>query len=131
MKTINLLKKLSLISFSLIILKGSMIAFPFLIYLILNVFCLGTISQMITSIIGICGLIIIIKQMREEATNKRLFMEFVALIMLLIPLIERLTSVQINLFYYLSFEIPIITFLILYLSSLLLLLKKIIEERIK
>ena len=121
MKINNIIKILSIVFYSLIILNGSMIALPFLIYLCLNMFGLGTIFQIMTSIIGILGLVMIMKQMRQKVTLKRIFIELLGLIMLTIPLIERLTSVSIELFDYLTFKIPTILFLVLYLVSLFIL----------
>jgi hypothetical protein len=118
MKINNIIKILSIVFYCLIILKGSMIALPFFIYLFFNMLCLGTISQIITSIIGVLGLIIVMKQMKLDLTFKRIFIEFLGLIMLTVPLIERVNSAPIELFHYLTFKIPTILFLILYLVSL-------------
>lgn len=129
MKKNNILKTLSIVFYSLILLNGSMIALPFLIYLCFNMFGLGTISQIVISIIGVLGFIIVIKQMSQKVTLKRIFIEILGLIMLTVPLIERLNSVAIKLFDYLTFKIPTILFLIFYLVSLSILIIEFLNSK--
>lgn len=129
LKTLNIVKIVSIISFCLIILNGSMICMPFLLYLIISVFNVGEISQTITSIIGICGLILVFKEFGEKVTLKRVLKDLLAFMFLIIPLIERLNSIPIKLFDYLTFKIPIILFLVLYLISTILLTKECLKVK--
>ena len=117
MKIKILIKILSLLSYCLIMINGSMITIPFVFYLIFSstsIFHLEVINQSMTSLIGIIGLLLIIKNF-EENTLKRIFIIIISLFMLLIPLAERLSSVPIELFNYLAFKIPLILFLTCFL----------------
>jgi hypothetical protein len=100
--------------------NGSIIAIPFILYLIsasISIFYLEGINQSVTSLIGIIGLIIIIiiKNFEEE-TFKSIFINFLGFLILLI---ERLSSVSIELFNYLSFKIPLILFVVLFFIYML------------
>ena len=121
MKIKSLVKTLSILSYCLIMINGSIIAIPFIIYLIsasISIFYLEEINQSVSSLIGIIGLIIIIKNFKEE-TFKNVFISFLGFLMLLVPLIERLSSISIELFNYLSFKIPLILFLMFFLIYIL------------
>lgn len=92
MKIKSLVKTLSILSYCLIMINGSIIAIPFILYLIsasISIFYLEGINQSVSSLIGIIGLIIIIKNFKEE-TFKNVFISFLGFLMLLVPLIERL-----------------------------------------
>jgi hypothetical protein len=123
MKTYNLIKVISLIAYFGIMLKGSIISIPFIFYLICNLLLAGDIYQITTSVVAVLGLILLIRQVSREITLKRFLLEFLVLIMLIVPLIERLTSVSIMLFDYPSFHIPCLIFVSLYLVSLVLMIK--------
>lgn len=124
MKIKSLVKTLSILSYFLIMINGSIVAIPFILYLIsasISIFYLEGINQSVSSLIGIIGLIIIIKNFKEE-TFKNVFISFLGFLMLLVPLIERLTSISIELFNYLSFKIPLIVFLVFFLIYILILI---------
>jgi hypothetical protein len=99
--------------------NGSMITIPFVFYLIFSstsLFHLEVINQSMTSLIGIIGLLLIIKSFQEDKdTLKRVFINFICFLMLLVPLAERLSSVPIELFNYLGFKIPLILFLLFFM----------------
>lgn len=98
-------------------LKGGIIVIPFIFYLIfssVSVFKMEIINQSSTSLIGIIGFLLIIKNF-EKDTLKSIFTNVISFLMLLIPLIERLSSVSIKLFNYSTFKIPLILFLIFFL----------------
>lgn len=121
MKIKSLVKTLSILSYCLIMINGSIVAIPFILYLIsasISIFNLDGINQSVTSLIGIIGLILIIKNFEEE-TFKSVFINFLGFLILLVPLIERLSSVSIELFNYLSFKIPLILFIVLFLINML------------
>lgn len=119
MKIKSLIKILSLLSYCLIMINGSMITIPFVFYLIFSstsILHLEVINQSITSLIGIIGLLLIIKSFQEEKdTLKSIFINIIFFLMLLVPLAERLTSVPIELFNYLGFKIPLILFLLFFM----------------
>ncbi len=121
MKIKSLVKTLSILSYCLIMINGSIVAIPFILYLIsasISIFNLDGINQSVTSLIGIIGLILIIKNFEEE-TFKSVFINFLGFLILLVPLIERSSSVSIELFNYLSFKIPLILFIVLFLINML------------
>jgi hypothetical protein len=121
MKIKSLVKTLSILSYCLIMINGSIVAIPFILYLIsasISIFNLDGINQSVTSLIGIIGLILIIKNFEEE-TFKSVFINFLGFLILLVPLIERLSSVSIELFNYLSFKIPLILFIVLFFINML------------
>ncbi len=119
MKYKNLIKILSLLSYCLIMLNGSMIALPFIFYLIFSsvgIFHLEIINQSITSLVGIIGLLMLIKSFQEDKdTLKSIFINLISFLMLLVPIAERLSSVPIDLFNYSGFKTPLILFLILFI----------------
>ena len=120
MKIKSLVKTLSILSYCLIMINGNIVAIPFIVYLIsasISIFNLDGINQSVTSLIGIIGLIII--KNFEEETFKSIFINFLGFLILLVPLIERLSSVSIELFNYLSFKIPLILFVVLFLIFML------------
>lgn len=123
MKTYNLIKIISLIAYFGIMLKGSMISIPFIFYLICNLLLAGDIYQITTSVIAVFGLVLLFQQVRAEINPKRFLLEILVLIMLIVPLIERLTSVSTMLFDYPSFHFPCLIFVSLYLVSLVLMIK--------
>jgi hypothetical protein len=78
MKIKSLVKTLSILSYCLIMINGSIVAIPFILYLIsasISIFNLDGINQSVTSLIGIIGLILIIKNFEEE-TFKSVFINF-------------------------------------------------------
>jgi hypothetical protein len=99
--------------------NGSMITIPFVFYLIFSgtsILHLELINQSIASLIGIIGLLLIIKSYQEDKdTLKSIFLKIITFLMLLVPLAERLSSVPIELFNYLGFKIPLILFLLFFI----------------
>ncbi len=96
-----------------------MIALPFIFYLIFSsvgIFHLEIINQSITSLVGIIGLLMLIKSFQEDKdTLKSIFINLISFLMLLVPIAERLSSVPIDLFNYSGFKTPLILFLILFI----------------
>lgn len=119
MKFKNLIKLLSIISYCTIMLKGGIIVIPFIFYLIsacASIFHLEVINQASTSIIGIIGLLLIIKSFQENKnTLKSIFINIIGFLMLLVPIAERLSSVSLKLFNYSAFKIPLILFLLFFI----------------
>ncbi|MEK8181240.1 hypothetical protein WMW71_12885 [Flavobacterium buctense] len=129
MKTYNLIKLFSVLAYFGIMLKGSMISIPFIFYLICNLLLAGNMYQIVTSVVAIFGLILLLKQANREITQKRFILEIVVLIMLAIPVIERLSSVSILLFDYPSFQIPLLLFVSLYLISIVMMIRTKVSQK--
>ncbi len=120
MKSYNAFKNISIIAYVFIFLKGDMIALPFICYLLFSLFDIGTIAQLY-SFFALAGLIIILTQTQ---INKQTFIcKILALGLLVLPLIGRLTSVPIELFNYSAFILPSIIFITCQIFSLVLLYK--------
>jgi hypothetical protein len=109
MKKEKILKIITLISYSLIILMGQMIGLPFLFWLIWTSFEFGN-SDQIFAVLGLIGLII----MFTTYYNRRIF-KVLSFILMLIPIIRRLTEIPLEKFNYLTFQIPLFIFIITYL----------------
>lgn len=103
------LKIISLISYSLIILMGQMIGLPFLFWLIWTSFEFGN-SDQIFAIFGLIGLLLIFTKY-----YKRRIIKILSFVLMLTPIVRRLTEVPLEKFNYLAFQIPLIIFIITYL----------------
>lgn len=73
----------------------------------------------ITSIAGFAGLLSLLYLLRFKKSRRIILIELGVFILLCVPLIDRLTSVPIELFNYSLFIIPVISFVICYFLSLI------------
>lgn len=105
---------ISIVSYLLIILVGQMIGLPFIFWLIFTVFDFGNTDQLF-AIFGVIGVGINLTKWK----NKKL-LTIVSFALMLSPIISRLTQVQIEMFDYLAFEIPLTIFIIAYLIFIVL-----------
>lgn len=103
------IKIISLISYSLIILMGQMIGLPFILWLIFTSFDFGN-SDQIFAIFGLIGLI-----MNFTKYGKPRLGRVLSFILMILPIARRLTEVPIEKFNYLTFQIPLLIFVITYL----------------
>lgn len=103
------LKIISLISYSLIILMGQMIGLPFLFWLIWTSFEFGN-SDQIFAIFGLIGLLLIFTKY-----YKLRIIKILSFVLMLTPIVRRLTEVPLEKFNYLAFQIPLIIFILTYL----------------
>lgn len=109
-------KTLSLIAYLSIILKGEMIGVPFFLWLPLSLLDFWNISQLF-SLLAIVALVIIVTP-KELQPSKRIGVELLCFLLLLLPIIGRLMAVPITMFNYLAFIIPVTLFIMLYSASL-------------
>ena len=116
MKKEKVLKIISLTSYSLIILMGEMIGLPFLFWLIWTSFEFGN-SDQIFAFMGLIGFIM----MFTKLYNGRIFKILIFMLMV-IPIIRRLTEIPLEKFNYLAFQIPLLIFIIT--SSILIFKRK-------
>lgn len=117
LNTIKALKAISITSYLLIILMGNMIGLPFIFWLLFHVVNFGELDQLY-ALLGVLGIVLNIKLSHKVRNLKTISIDFLSLILMLIPLISRLVSVPIELFNYLAFIIPISLFILLYLVSI-------------
>ena len=105
----NKLKIISLISYSLIILMGQMIGLPLILWLIFTSFNFGN-SDQIFALLGLVGLILNFIKYGKSRLGKTLIF-----ILMILPIVRRLTEIPIEKFNYLTFQIPLLIFVIAYL----------------
>ncbi len=105
MKKEKILKIISLTSYSLIILMGEMIGLPFLLWLIWTSLEFGN-SDQIFAVFGLIGFIMMFTKLYKKRILKALIF-----ILMLIPIVRRLTEVPIKKFNYLAFQIPLLIFI--------------------
>ena len=117
MKKYKIAKIISIVSYLLIILMGSMIGLPFFMWLIFTMFDFGNIDQLY-AFLGVMGLIISFVTFNSTRTFKTLFLDIISFMLLASPLIRRLTTIPIEKFNYLAFIIPTTIFGLFYIFSL-------------
>ena len=120
MKKEKVLKIISLTSYSLIILMGEMIGLPFLFWLIWTSFEFGN-SDQIFAVFGLIGFIMMFTKLYKQRILKVLIF-----LLMLLPIIRRLTEVPFEKFNYLAFQIPLLIF---FTTSLILIFKPKKEEK--
>jgi hypothetical protein len=120
MKVHLVIRIIAIISYCTICLMGMIIGIPFICYLFAASLLewVNSPKQAFAALLGILGLIILISTHFQKSRSTRLQTEFIIFILLLSPIIERLLSVPLKLFYYPSFIIPFFCFLVLYPISI-------------
>jgi hypothetical protein len=114
----NVIRTISIISYMLIILAGQMIALPFILWLMFTTFDFGNIDQLF----AIFGLVGIILNLTKWRTN--IIVTILSFTLMLSPIISRLVQVPIEMFNYLAFQIPLTTFIITYLTYIIINIKE-------
>ncbi|MDY7395245.1 hypothetical protein UMM65_08320 [Aureibaculum sp. 2210JD6-5] len=120
MKKEKVVKIISLISYSLIILMGDMIGLPFLFWLIWTSFEFGNNDQ-IFAVFGLIGFIMVFTKLYRQRILKVLIF-----LLMFVPIARRLTEVPFEKFNYLAFQIPLLIFIT---TSLILIFKPKKEEK--
>ena len=92
---------------------GEMIGIPFIVWLLFTSFDFGSIGQLY----AICGLTGIILNFTKHIKSR--LIKIFSFCLMIIPLVSRLIEVPIEEFNYLSFQIPLLIFVILYLILIL------------
>jgi len=119
---------ISIIAYSVIMLKGQIIGLPFLFWLAFTVFDFGNVNQLF-ALMGILGLIIPLRNRNKNRIHKILFADFMCFILLATPIIGRLNAVPLAMFKYGAFIIPTATFILCYIISLVLSCKQYLDIR--
>jgi hypothetical protein len=114
----NVIRTISIISYMLIILAGQMIGLPFILWLIFTTLDFGNIDQLF----AIFGLVGIILNLTKWRTN--IIATILSFTLMLPPIISRLVQVPIEMFNYLAFQIPLTTFIITYLTYIIINIKE-------
>ena len=109
----NKLKIVSLTSYSLIVLMGQMIGLPLILWLIFTSFDFGN-SDQIFAIFGIVGLAMNFTKYAKFRVGK-----LICFILLISPIIRRLSEIGIEKFNYLTFQIPLLLFVLAYLAYII------------
>ena len=91
-----------------------MIGLPFICWLIVTSFDFGNIDQLL-AIFGVVGIVINLTKWKNNIP-----LTIISFILMLSPIISRLMQVQIELFDYLAFQIPLAIFIITYLTFIVL-----------
>jgi hypothetical protein len=92
---------------------GQMIGLPFVCWLIFTSFDFGNIDQLF-AILGVIGIVINLTKWKNNIP-----LTIISFILMLSPIISRLVQVQIELFDYLAFQIPLTIFVVMYLTFLI------------
>ncbi len=117
MKIYKIAKLISIVSYLLIMLMGSIIELPFFVWLLFTFFDFGNPDQLF-AFLGVSGLIINFIILNKTKTLKILALDIVCFLLLASPIIRRLSAVPIEKFNYLTFIIPTAIFGLFYIFSL-------------
>ena len=116
-KKYKVTKMISIVSYLLIILMGSIIGLPFFLWLLFTLFDFGNIDQLF-AFFGVIGLTISFVTFNSTRTLKVLLLDIICFVLLASPLIRRMTVIPIEKFNYLAFIIPTTIFALFYIFSL-------------
>lgn len=124
-KTRTIFRTLSILSYCFIMLNGQMIALPFIFFIVFTMFGSEGAQTAVTSIASFAGLLLLLYLLKFKKSRRIILIELGVFILLCTSLIDRLTSVPIELFNYSLFIVPVISFVTCYLLSILFSLKDI------
>ncbi len=110
-------KIIAVISYLLIILMGDMIGLPFFIWLLFTLVDFGNTDQLF-AFLSVIGLTIIFMKLSSTRTLKMVLIDIVCFLLLAAPIVRRMAVVPIEKFNYLTFIIPMVIFVLLYLLSI-------------
>jgi hypothetical protein len=102
----------------LIMLTGQIIGIPFVIWLIFTVFYFGSIDQLF-AMLAIFGIVLHLTKWKSN-----IIAIVLSFLLMLSPIISRLVRVPIEMFNYLAFQIPLITFVLTYLIYIIINIKQ-------
>ena len=119
--TATTLKIISILAYLFIMLMGTMIGIPFIVWLLFTAFDFGNTDQIfaVLGILGILGILVNLVKWKNSVPPA-----IVSFLMMLSPLISRTIQVPFELFNYLLFQIPLAIFIIGYPASVILTVKK-------
>ena len=117
MKKYKIAKLISIVSYLLIILMGSMIGLPFFFWLLFTLFDFGNIDQLF-AFLAVIGLTLTFINRNKNRTLTILLIDIICFLLLASPLVRRMTAISIEKFNYLAFIIPTTIFGLFYIFSL-------------
>ncbi len=120
-------KVISIISYFFIILMGSMIGIPFFFWILFTIFDFGNPDQFF-ALLAIIGLLLNFLTRNKQKTLKILSLDILSFLLLISPLIRRMTAISIEKFNYLLFIIPTLIFVVFYIISIVLSVKKYLKN---
>jgi len=123
MKSQTLFKKISIVSYLLIILMGDMIGLPFFFWLFFTLFDFGKADQFFAWL-AVMGLYISLYKLRSTPTLKIVLIDIGCFALMASPLVYRLSVVPIEKFNYVAFILPSVIFIVFYFLSILSSLRK-------
>jgi hypothetical protein len=109
----NIIRTISIISYTLIILAGQMIGLPFILWLIFTTFDFGNIDQLF-AIFGLIGITLSLTKWRNN-----LIVSILSFLLMLSPIISRLVQIPLEMFDYLAFQIPLTIFIVTYITYII------------
>lgn len=118
MKIVGLIRIVSILSYSFIILKGQMIGIPFICWIVFTLFDFGNIDQLF-AVLAMLGIILNLTKWKSKVP-----IAILSFMMMLLPIISRMLQIPVEMFNYLSFTIPFSVFVICYLILIILCAKK-------
>lgn len=116
MKTLKRL--VSIISYMSIILTGQMIGIPLILWLVFSIFDFGNVDQLF-AIFGFIGIILNLSKLKNN-----IVVAILSFLLMLSPIVSRLVQVPIEMFDYLGFQIPVIIFILTYLTYIVIIAKE-------
>lgn len=116
--TATTLKIISILAYLFIMLMGTMIGIPFIVWLLFTAFDFGNTDQ-IFAVSGILGILVNLVKWKNSVPPA-----IISFLMMLSPVISRTIQVPFELFNYLLFQIPLAIFIIGYPASVILTVKK-------
>ena len=114
----NISRIISIISYLFIILAGEMIGIPFILWLVFTIFDFGNIDQ-IFAIFGVLGV-----GLNFSKWKNKILITIISFILMLSPIIARMSQVGIEKFDYLAFQIPLTFFIVSYLLFIIINIKE-------
>lgn len=127
MKLTSVLKAFAIAAYFLIILKGTMISLPLLVYLLFTLVDWGT-TQQIFSILAFLGLLLYFSHPVFLSPKKKFMVDSVVFACLASPIAYRLLSPHPGLENYPLFVIPVVAFGVLFLAALTILGRRAFEK---
>lgn len=103
---IGLIRIVSILSYSFIILKGQMIGIPLICWIVFTISDFGNIDQLF-AVLAMLGIILNLTKWKSKVPIAML-----SFMMMLLPIISRMLQIPVEMFNYLSFTIPFSVFII-------------------
>ena len=121
-------KSIAIIAYCFIMLNGWMIGIPFFLFLIFSLFEFGTLAQL-AALLSFTGFFLLLFPSDFKKIKRTVRLQLVIYVLLLSPIIELLACVPLELFYYSTFIIPVLIFVIGFPVHILFLFKYLQKQK--